>query len=63
MLSIGYHQIRSRWKGEKGVAYWLFERVEPEDGGEGAGGEGGWGKKKILKGKGGCNNFAISLDV
>ena len=61
MLSIGYKQVRSRWKGEKGVAYWLYERVEPVPG-DGGEGEGGWGKKRVLRGKGGCNNFAIALE-
>ena len=61
MLSLGYSQIRSRWKGEKGVAYWLYERVAPVPG-DGGEGEGGWGKKRVLVGKGGCNNFAIALE-
>jgi 25S rRNA (adenine2142-N1)-methyltransferase len=55
MLSIGYRKIRERWKGDKGVTYWLFERCMPEKG------EVDWTKKRILEDGGGKNNFAVQL--
>lgn len=56
MLAVGFEQVKERLnKKGKGVAYWLYKRVEPK------GEKPVFGKKTILDPSAGRNNFAVVL--